>query len=264
MAFKAHFLNVGCADCTIFEIGNDLVMIDCGYRQFNNSPSKPTNIMDYLKYEIRKTYIDLLIISHPHHDHYLGMEELIGNITVAEFWGSPYDRRYGDNSLSLDDWNEYCDLKEKLVPDLHWRFTCTKGVKQAFSSSTFVVLGPRKDVNANEARECHDACLVIWISSPANNFIICGDASDHELEQIRTDWNLAGCNVLRASHHGSENGANLEFIKSVSPRDAIISTKSGIFENLPSSTALQRYRNNSEHVFRTDIDGTCTTPLALI
>lgn len=259
MAYKAHFLNVGCADCTIFEIGNDLVMIDCGYRRFNNGTSKPTSIYNYLKTVIGETYIDLLVITHPHHDHYLGMEELIGKVTVAEFWGSPYQRRHGDNSLSVDEWNEYNCLKRRLVPNN--RFTCTKGAKKVFSSCRFLVLGPRKNVNADETRECHDACLVVWVSTPANNFIICGDASDSELEQIRTDWDLSNCTVLRVSHHGSGNGADLEFIKAVSPRDTIISTQSGIFDNVPSSTALQRYRSNSRKVFRTDVSGTCTTPL---
>jgi len=261
MAFKAHFLNVGCADCTIFEIGDDIVVIDCGYRRVGTGISKQTNIYNYLKHIIGKTYIDLLIISHPHHDHYLGMEELIGRVTVAEFWGSPYQRRHGDNSLSADDWNEYCRLKERLVSNN--RFTCTKGVEKTFSNCKVLVLGPRESVNANETRECHDANLVIWVFSPANNFLICGDASDSELEQIRIGWNLADCTVLRASHHGSKNGANLEFIKAVSPRDTIISTQSGIFNNVPSNTALQRYKNYSQKVFRTDVDGTCTTPLVV-
>jgi competence protein ComEC len=244
-------------------MGNDLVVIDCGYRQFSSGVSKPMSILDYLKYEVRKTYIDLLILSHPHHDHYLGMEELIGNVIIGEFWGSPYKRRYGDNSLSLDEWKEYCKLKEDLVPDLNRRYVCTKNAQKTFSGCLFVVLGPHKNVNVNETRECHDACLVIWVSTPANNFIICGDASDSQLEQIRGYWNLSDCTVLRASHHGSINGANLDFIKSTSPRDTIISTQSGIFDNIPSNTALQRYRSNSQNVFRTDVNGTCTTPLVV-
>lgn len=261
MVFKAHFLNVGCADCTIFEMGKDLVVIDCGYRRRSNGISKPTNIADYITNVIGKSYIDLLIVSHPHHDHYLGMEDLIGKFTVAEFWGSPYERRHGDNSLSLDEWKEYCQLKEKLIPDNQKRFTCPSGTRKTFSGCEFVVLGPRKAVNANDTRECHDASLVIWVETPANKFLICGDASDSELDQIRADWKLSECNVLRASHHGSINGANLEYLKTVAPRYTIISTQSGVFENLPSNTALQRYREYSTKVFRTDTDGTCTAPL---
>lgn len=263
MAFKAHFLNVGCADCTIFEMDNDLVLIDCGYRRFGKGLSKPTNIATYINNVIGKSYIDLLIITHPHHDHYSGIEDLLDIFTVAKLWGSPYKRRYDDNSLSLDEWNEYCQLKEKLIPDSEKRFTCTKNARISFSGCEFVVLGPRCNVNDNDTRECHDASLIIWVATPANKFLICGDASDSELDQVRVDWKLSECNVLRASHHGSENGANLEFLKAVSPRDTIISTQSGIIENLPSDSALQRYKNNSEKVFRTDVSGTCTTPLKL-
>jgi beta-lactamase superfamily II metal-dependent hydrolase len=261
MAFKAHFLSVGCADCTIFEMDNDLVMVDAGYRRFPNGVSKPTNIRSYMRDVIGKAYIDLLIVSHAHHDHYLGFEDLIGYATVARFWGSPYQRRYGDNSLSLDDWNEYCALRDRLVPDASRRSTPYKDEAIAFSGCTYRVVGPRSNVNASDTRECHDACLVTWANTPANNFIVCGDASDSELDQIRRDWNLSSCSVLRASHHGSVNGADLEFIKACSPRDTVISTKSGIFDNVPSPVALQRYQAHSQKVLRTDVNGTCTTPL---
>jgi len=261
MIFKAHFLNVGCADCTILEIGNEVVVIDCGYRRFGNNVSKVTSICDYLMKVIGKMHIDLLIISHPHHDHYLGMEELIGKVSVHEFWGSPYKRRQGDSSLAYEEWREYCSLKAKLVPDQTHRFTCTKNASKEVSVCTLTILGPRANTNDSETRECHDACLSIWVHSPANEVIICGDASDSLLDQIRNDWNLSPCTILHASHHGSENGADLEFIKAVNPRDTIISTQSGIFENVPSNSALQRYRIHSKQVFRTDLAGTCTAPL---
>jgi len=261
MVFKAHFLPVGCADCTIFEMDNHLVMIDCGYRRSGNGVSKPTDIFKYLKNTIGKTYIDLLIISHPHHDHFLGLEDFIGKVTIAEYWGSPYERRYGDSSLSLDEWNEYNNLKGRLVPNVNNRYICYKDEKKTFSNCIFTVLGPRNDLNKRDTRECHDGCLVIWVSTPANNFIICGDASDSELDEIRDDWKISGCHVLRASHHGSINGANIEFIKAASPRDTIISTESGIFDNIPSATAFQRYKSYSTKVFRTDVDGLLTASL---
>lgn len=261
MAFKAHFLNVGLADCTIFEMDNDLVMIDCGYRRIGAGVSKPTNILYYLKHVIGNAYIDLLVISHPHHDHYLGIEDLVGNVIVARFWGSPYQRQRDDNSLATDEWNEYSKLVQKLVPDVGKRVTLTKGQSATYSGCTFHVLGPRNEVNSSPTRECHDASLVVWVGTPANNFIVCGDASDSELDLVRADWKLGDCQVLRASHHGSINGANLAFIKAVDPRDTIISTKSGIIDNIPHSTALQQYKDHSTNVFRTDVSGTCTTPL---
>jgi competence protein ComEC len=263
MAFKAHFLNVGCADCTIFEIGNYIVVIDCGYRKTGNGVSKPTDIYDYLKNVIGTTQINLLIVSHPHHDHYIAMEDMLGKITVGKFWGSPYKRRHDDPSLSLEDWNTYNRLKAQFVPDPNKRFACIEGANASFSDCEFRVLGPKKIINDNPSRDCHDGCLVISVSSPANKFIICGDASDSELDQVRESWKLTNCTILRASHHGSENGANVEFIKAVTPEVTIISTKSGFFENLPSNIAIQRYQNYSKHVYRTDLKGTITAILKI-
>jgi competence protein ComEC len=261
VAFRAHFLNVGCADCTIFEMDNDLVMVDAGYRRFPNGVSKPTNIQSYLRDVTGKRYIDLLVVSHPHHDHFLGMEDLLGYATVLKFWESPYQRRYGDNSLSLEDLNEYRSLRDRLVPEASRRSAPYKGEAVSFSGCTFTVLGPRPNLNANDTRECHDGCLVLWVDAPANKFIVSGDASDSELDLIRRDWNLSTCCILRASHHGSINGADLEFIKAASPRDTVISTKSGVFDNVPSPVAMQRYNAYSQKVFRTDVDGTVTGPL---
>lgn len=212
---------------------------------------------------IGKNFIDLLIVTHPHHDHYLGMEDLAGEFTIAEFWGSPYSRRESDQSITVNDWNEYHDLRDSLVINDQKIFICSKGARKTFSGCEFIVLGPRNTVNYSDTRECHDASLVVWVSTPANNFLICGDASDSELNEVMSDWIVKDCDVLHVSHHGSKNGANLDFIKTVSARDTIISTQSGIFKNLPCSKTLQWYQLYSSEVFRTDLMGTLITPILI-
>jgi beta-lactamase superfamily II metal-dependent hydrolase len=245
-------------------MGDNLALIDCGYRRIGGNIIKTTNIGDYIKDNIGKDYIDLMIITHPHYAHFLGMQDLIGKFWVGEFWETRYDRRSGDSSLDAEEWNEYCQMKEKLVPEKDKRLFVTKGDNKKIGKCEFVVLGPRDSVNNDANRGCHDAGLIIWVEAPANTFLICGDASDFELDMVMADWNLYGvkCNVLHASHHGSEKGANPEFIKLCSPRDTIISTQSGVIENMPSDIALQRYKEHSAHILRTDIDGTCITQLA--
>jgi competence protein ComEC len=261
MAYRAHFLSVGCADCTIFEADDYIVMIDCGYRRIGQNVIRPISILNYLKNTIGKPYVNLLIISHPHHDHYLGIGELIGKVNVQEVWGTPYKRREGDPSLSYDEWSEYINFIETLVPSHQHRFVCYKGARKNFDKLEFIVLGPRHNINQYETRDVHDACLVIWVSTPTNQFIICGDSSDYELSQIIKDWNMSSCTILRASHHGSINGANIDFIKAVSPRDTVISTQSGIIDNIPNYVAIKRYQSHSQSVFRTDLNGTLVAPI---
>lgn len=84
-----------------------------------------------------------------------------------------------------------------------------------------------------------------------------GDASDQSLEEVCDFFNLKNRHVLHASHHGSLNGAYLDFIKKTNPNYTIVSTKSGVHNNMPDSAAMQRYRSHTKKaVRRTDIDGT--------
>ena len=65
------------------------------------------------------------------------------------------------------------------------------------------------------------------------------------------------CNdILHASHHGSLNGAQLNFIRNCNAEYTLISTRAGVHSNIPHPTALSRYRAHTRHnVRRTDVDG---------
>jgi len=132
-------------------------------------------------------------------------------ITIYEFWRSPYKIKNRYDSLSLEEWIGCRSLREWLFHYCSHRFCLTNRDKKTFASGrTFLILAPHIiKVNINESKKCHDANLVIWVSTPSNNFIICGDASDTELKKIRNDWKLSYSIVVRASHHGSRNSSNL-------------------------------------------------------
>ena len=75
------------------------------------------------------------------------------------------------------------------------------------------------------------------------------DASDTNLDYV-ADNTTNYCNdILHASHHGSINGAHLEFIKKANAQYTLISTKTGVYENSPHPTALKRYKDHTaKHV----------------
>ena len=83
-----------------------------------------------------------------------------------------------------------------------------------------------------------------------------GDATDKSLNYIAKKTNNICNDILHASHHGSINGADLDFIKSCNMDYTVISTKSGVHENIPHGTALKRYREHTKkEMYRTDKDG---------
>jgi len=119
----------------------------------------------------------------------------------------------------------------------------------------FWVLGPAQRTATSATRELHDACLIVKAHLGNRACLFTGDASDTNLQDVATMSNI--CNdILHASHHGSINGADLDFIKACNADYTVISTTEGAHENVPHPVALRRYADNTKiKVYRTDRDG---------
>jgi len=250
MSDKYYFLNVGCGDCTVMHLGPKIVMVDCHQ---GNTSNDQENILDY----IPNGKIDVLILTHAHYDHFDGIQLLIdNNIEVVEVWESNYERRYADNSVQYQEWHDYQELLKKLSAKIYHP-TRSAEIYDTVGGATFQFYNPKKNINDKETREIHDASLVFSVRKGSMSITFTGDASDWALGEVSDFFDLQKKHVLHASHHGSINGAHLEFIKKIKPNYTIISTKSGVYDNVPHPTALQRYRSNTtKAVRRTDIDGT--------
>ncbi len=250
MADKYYFLNVGCADCSVMHLGNKVIMVDCHQGDIGNGED---SILDY----VPNDHIDVLILTHQHYDHFDGIQTLVDNyITVGEIWESKYKRRYKDNSVEYAEWQEYQKLVKKLNAKIYHPSRSTDDY-DTIGGAKFQFFNPKRNINDKETRALHDASLVFCVRKGAITVVFTGDASDWALEQVTSYFSLKKKHILHASHHGSINGAHLDFIKAINPNYSIISTKSGVYSNVPHSTALQRYKSYSRKaVRRTDVDGT--------
>lgn len=252
MSDEYHFLNVGCADTTVLNLGSKVVMVDC--HQGDTSKGQE-DITDF----VPGGHIDVLILTHAHHDHFDGIQTLLDNdISVDEIWESNYKRRYNDPYVGYDEWQSYQNLVKKLGAK---RYIPTRSTNNfdTVGGAKFQFYNPRKNINEDASRHIHDACLVFTMRKGNDSITFAGDASDKALEEVTNHFDLKKKHILHASHHGSINGAYLDFIKVLNPNYTIVSTKSGVHSNVPSSTAMSRYRNHTRKaVRRTDVDGTRT------
>jgi len=244
-----HHLKVGCADASV--ITTDVTfLVDCHRIDEHRSHLPASKVLRGV------------FITHQHRDHYSGLEFLRRNGYKIEYLiHSPYERRKDDPSVTREEWDEFVDHRDHFekqgtkiyAPHKQDSFEKpwwdTGGVK-------FWVLGPRESTAKSSTRELHDACLVVKAHLNKRACLFTGDASDKNLNEVAQLNHI--CNdILHASHHGSINGADLDFVKKCNAKYTVISTEPGVHDSVPHPTALKRYADHTaERVYRTDQDGT--------
>lgn len=244
-------LNVGFGDSSIIISGASTFLIDC-HKIEDNAGLLPFN-----------KRIKAVFITHQHRDHFSGLAYLMQKGYSVDFLiYSPYVRRYNDTSVEYDEWFEFSSYKT------YFRNKGTKlyePYRQVDFSKPwwniggvqFWVLGPCPKIAKKETRELHDASLVFHTEMGRRRCVFTGDASDESLDYIAVNTtNICG-DILHASHHGSLEGASISFIKKCNMDYTVISTKSGVYQNVPHPTAIRRYATyTKKRVYRTDTYGT--------
>ena len=251
---KLHCLDVGCADASVIVSTNFTFLVDCH------------DIERYAHLLPSSKEIQGVFITHQHEDHYSGLEYLRAEGFSIDFLiYSPYDRRYGDTSVTVEEWNEFASHRDYFVSrgtDIRTPYRQDDSFEKPFwdiDGLKFWMLGPEESIASSASRELHDACLVFRADLGNRSCTFTGDASDCNLNWVAQNTTNICNDILHASHHGSINGADLDFIKACKVKQTLISTETGVYDNVPHSTALKRYEDNtSGKVYRTDVEGTLT------
>ncbi|MCM3717580.1 ComEC/Rec2 family competence protein [Fictibacillus phosphorivorans] len=229
---KIHFLDVGQADCILVEAPNGQTMLIDGGDEHDAE-----EIITYLKRE-GITRLDIVVASHPHHDHIGSLDDVIREFPVSVLYmpNLPYDTKYYHDLFRV--------INEKQIPVD--RAKAGVHFKMGFSVKV-EMLAPR----GSYYKHINDYSAVIKIQHGKKNFLLMADAGAEEEKEIMSRGGIKA-DVIKIGHHGANTGTSMEFLKKVKAKTAVISVGKHNPYQFPSKEVLYRLNNRKMTVYRTD------------
>ncbi|MDY0101187.1 MAG: MBL fold metallo-hydrolase [Bacilli bacterium] len=102
----------------------------------------------------------------------------------------------------------------------------------------------------------NDNSLVLYFKLMKKEWLLMGDASKVVEEDILNNFPLLNCNYLKIGHHGSNTSTSENFLKSLTPQEAIISCGLNNSYNHPHPDVINLLNKYDITIRRTDLEGT--------
>lgn len=242
-------LDVGQGDATWVELpdGRSLLVDGGGYV---GSPIDPgRSVLLPTARARRSDRVDIVVLSHPHPDHFGGLLEFTSRVSVGEFWltGQGLEHSAGPRYERL-----LRGLRQRGVPILDAATLCQRQLVQP--DPYLEVLAPCP--HFSESQSANDNSLVLRNVHGQHAALLPGDAehwAEHELLQ-HSPLKLKA-NFLKVGHHGSRTSTSPEFLRAVAPDLAAISCGVRNRFGHPHASTLRTLEAQHVRTFRLDHTG---------
>lgn len=229
---NVYFIDVGQADSIFLENKGHYMLIDAG-----NNEDGPKLVNYFNEQDIKE--FDYVVGTHAHEDHIGGMDDIIKNFKIDNFY-------MPDAITTTKTFEDVLDALEETNVIFQ-----TPKVNQTFNlqDTTITTLS----VTADE-KNLNDTSIVLKVKHGTNTFLFMGDAST-KIEKNLLNKDIKS-DVLKVGHHGSRYSTSLEFLKKVSPEYAVISVGENNTYKHPHEEILKRLEEQNIQIYRTDKQGT--------
>lgn len=195
--------------------------------------------------------IDLMLLSHPHADHLLGLIFVLDRYTVLSF---------GTEKL-MNTTAEFTALQEALSGNNVKRQFLYAGDRFRLPDGVeIVVLGPDEmflnatSPNGKITDRKEFASLNLLITYGTFKVLLTGDSQTEQVRKSLTQLADTSISVLQVPHHGSRFGLDDGIVKQASPQLAVISVGKNSYGH-PTRQVLQLLKQYDIQMYRTDIVG---------
>jgi competence protein ComEC len=251
--FEVSVLDVGQGD-SIFVVspGGHTMLIDgggqAGAEAISGARSGPDTgedvVSPYLwSRGIKK--IDVVALTHAHHDHLDGLHAALANFRVRELWIGRDEETPAFAALLAEARAHGTTIVQQIRGhDFDW-----DGVKAR-------VLWPA-DIS-EVTKPSNDNSLVMTLDDGTVNFLLPGDIEKKVENELVAENAPLKADFLKVPHHGSKTSSTDAFVEAVAPKFAVVSVGDGNQFGHPVDSVIQRYAAAGVRFLRTDRDGAVT------
>lgn len=186
--------------------------------------------------------IDLIILTHPEHDHVAGLIEVLKNYEVKNIlWtGILKDTK---------EFEEWIKLIEEEKADIA---IAQAGQRIITPNIFFEILYPFENLEGQNIKNTNNTSIIVRLVFNDNCFLFTGDAyKSIEKKVVGKELDLK-CNVLKVGHHGSKTSTSKELLEKVSPEFAVISAGKDNRYGHPHAQVLDILNDYGIRILRTD------------
>lgn len=248
------FLDVGQGDCIyLADDSGGHYLIDGG--SSSKSDVGTYRIIPFLKQEGADT-LDAVFVTHMDSDHCNGIYTLVEEMGRS---GIAVENLILPDIGEESRGEEYAELSELAVRQGITVQSVHKGEMLHHGSLRLTCLHPEKGA----VSESNEASIVLYLEYGAFNALFTGDLEGSGEEAVRKQLEAMlpegkGVTVLKVAHHGSRNSTGEAFLRTTSPRLALISAGKDNRYGHPHEELLNRLEEAGCHIFRTSESGAVT------
>lgn len=247
-----HFIDVGQGDCVAIQMPNSqIVVIDSGTSNSKNI------VIDYIRHDVLKSnnnqVIDYLFLTHSDADHSGGVEAIFKEFEVKNFFRPNIASKTenSNNFLTYSTAETYDSAinTAKLEKGLNIKII-TDGMSFNIGQVSIDIFGPLKKYSSTNM-----ISPIIKISYRDKVMLFTGDVQDEaEYDLVNKYGENLDCDLLKVAHHGANDATGDNFVKSTTPRFAVISVGENSYGH-PSFETLSNLESLGAEILRTDLEG---------